>query len=582
MRPRSPTAAPATRSHTWKVRGRACLDCHQNIFKEPPKPAFPPPQRSRRGLPQTGRAAWPRRRRGRRSSAPVVVGRRMRPRSQLPDPTPFSSRTPRTAVSVRLVPQRDRTHARHRHAAVGARLPAVPPCDHGAHARRRHRGVPPLSRGASLPARPQTVTVRTSSSAAAITRTLPFAHATHAYVACAECHTTPVTLAAATSCSSCHAPHHARSATVTRVTTPMTRIADSRCISGAPARMPHRSRGACAGPRAQRLPVVSRDQIEPQTGTRLRHVPPRALDARRGGAVAGVMRTRSCTGEAAVALRLVCARLVARRLVRRRGNRGARLSNQRHHARQLRRAPSCREDSMPDSLATGTGLFDRARSARELPAGTYAVLLLSLARRARTPFRSRRTSRSLAGVREGVSVYAHVRGHAHGGGVDRTVDARGRPFNALAAYVEVDRDRWTGARRPTVAHVAAWRQQLRRPVARAALARRLVVQGYAGRGLIQGLSEPPTNGALAAADVLPPDVARDRRRRDRAVASRRCLRARRRISTRDSQRPRGFFLRARGDRRRAPLAGNVARRRRAGGSRQSGGERATRPPRRGH
>jgi hypothetical protein len=63
--------------------------------------------------------------------------------------------------------------------------------------------------GASLPARPQTIVVRTTTSPAPLTRTLPFAHATHASVMCTECHTTPVTLAAATQCSDCHAPHHA-------------------------------------------------------------------------------------------------------------------------------------------------------------------------------------------------------------------------------------------------------------------------------------------------------------------------------------------------------------------------------------
>jgi hypothetical protein len=61
---------------------------------------------------------------------------------------------------------------------------------------------------ASLPARPQTVVVRTTTSPAPVTRTLPFAHATHANVTCAECHTTPGTLAAVTQCSDCHAPHH--------------------------------------------------------------------------------------------------------------------------------------------------------------------------------------------------------------------------------------------------------------------------------------------------------------------------------------------------------------------------------------
>jgi hypothetical protein len=60
----------------------------------------------------------------------------------------------------------------------------------------------------SLPSGPRTVVVRTTTSAAEMTRALPFAHSTHASLACTECHSTPVTLAVAAACSSCHDAHH--------------------------------------------------------------------------------------------------------------------------------------------------------------------------------------------------------------------------------------------------------------------------------------------------------------------------------------------------------------------------------------
>jgi hypothetical protein len=62
-------------------------------------------------------------------------------------------------------------------------------------------------KSSTLPERPQVVEMRTSPTVTH-TRTLPFGHATHTTVACANCHTTPVTLAAATQCSGCHATHH--------------------------------------------------------------------------------------------------------------------------------------------------------------------------------------------------------------------------------------------------------------------------------------------------------------------------------------------------------------------------------------
>jgi hypothetical protein len=165
------------------------------------------------------------------------------------------------------------------------------------------------------------------------------------------------------------------------------------------------------------------------------------------------------------------------------------------------------EDSMPDSLATGSGLIrESAIGLVSCPQGqTQCYFYRSLARTHTVPL-TQDVEVTGWGFGEGVSVYAHVRGHAHGGGVEELWTREGDEFNALAAYVEVDRDRWTAR---------AGRQWLTSQLGvnnfdglslELHSTRRLVVQGYVGSSLIQGLSEPPTSSALAAADVLPPDV----------------------------------------------------------------------------
>ena len=196
-------------AHTWTVRGKACLDCHQDIFKRPPKAAFPPARRS---------AATDFRRPDVRLA---LAG----------DAAQFVLTAPgRQASTAGPAPGPDTvlfSHARHRgvscaacHSTTGpahgtVKLRSVRDCEQCHHESTvRALGGGPSAclhchRADSLPAGPQTVSVHTSTSAAALTRTLPFAHATHVSIACAECHTTPVTLAAATSCSNCHTAHHA-------------------------------------------------------------------------------------------------------------------------------------------------------------------------------------------------------------------------------------------------------------------------------------------------------------------------------------------------------------------------------------
>ena len=195
-------------AHTWTVRGKACLDCHKNIFEAPPKRAFPPSSRSASrtiDAPVTRLAA-------------VGAGASLVRAVLATDAAPPQSAS--TSDTTRF------SHATHRrvacadcHATAGpthgaVKLRSVRDCERCHH----ESTVRSLGGGSdaclhchasgTLPAGPRAVTVQTSTAPAPVARTLPFAHATHSSLACASCHTTPVTLAAAVSCSGCHADHH--------------------------------------------------------------------------------------------------------------------------------------------------------------------------------------------------------------------------------------------------------------------------------------------------------------------------------------------------------------------------------------
>jgi nitrate/TMAO reductase-like tetraheme cytochrome c subunit len=200
-------------AHTWTVRGTACLDCHKNIFNEPPRRAFPPTVEQRSASAPSG-SPQPVARLAAAGAATalvrVVLAMDSVPRQPAAgaDTTRFSHATHRgvqcsachsttgpTHGAVRLQSARDceRCHHESTVRSLGGGRDACLHCH----------------RAGALPAGPLAVTVRTSTAAAPIARTLPFAHATHSSLACASCHTTPVTLAAAVSCSQCHADHHA-------------------------------------------------------------------------------------------------------------------------------------------------------------------------------------------------------------------------------------------------------------------------------------------------------------------------------------------------------------------------------------
>jgi hypothetical protein len=163
-------------------------------------------------------------------------------------------------------------------------------------------------------------------------------------------------------------------------------------------------------------------------------------------------------------------------------------------------------DSIPDSLTTGTGLVrDSGLGLVSCPAGhDQCYFYQSLDRIHTIPFTQDVTATAW-GLGQGVSVYAHLRGAANLGGVTQLWTGEEENFAALAAYVEVNREKWIAR---------AGRQWLTsqlgvnnfdgasfaiRPIRGATL------EVYGGQALVQGLSQPYTSGELAAADNIPPD-----------------------------------------------------------------------------
>jgi hypothetical protein len=165
------------------------------------------------------------------------------------------------------------------------------------------------------------------------------------------------------------------------------------------------------------------------------------------------------------------------------------------------------EDSIADSLTTGSGLVRQSSIGLvSCPEGQPRCYYYRSLDRTHTVPLTQDVELTGWGLGQGVSVYAHVRANANGGGAEELWTRENDRFTALAAYVELERDRWSAR---------AGRQWLTSQLgvnnfdgvsASVGPWRRLVVEGYAGASLIQGLSEPLTSSALAAADVLPPDV----------------------------------------------------------------------------
>lgn len=164
------------------------------------------------------------------------------------------------------------------------------------------------------------------------------------------------------------------------------------------------------------------------------------------------------------------------------------------------------QDSVPLSRTIGSGVV------RDSPAGPVncpaqsevCYYYKSLARTHTLPL-VQDLEASAWGLGRGVSAYVHVRGRGSAGGVRDLYPREDDHFDALAAYVELDRGsvlaragrQWATSRLGFTNFDGASIAIQPRPA--------LTVQAYGGWSLVQGLSEPVTSGALAAADLLPAD-----------------------------------------------------------------------------
>ncbi len=163
-------------------------------------------------------------------------------------------------------------------------------------------------------------------------------------------------------------------------------------------------------------------------------------------------------------------------------------------------------DSIESSSVPGTG---QARTTVDgLPAQcpvvpTFCTFERSGARIAAAPVLQDLTIATW-GWREGLSMHANVRARSQLGGTDELLYPRaGEHLQVLDAYAELDRETWRGrlGRQWITSGLgtysidganALWRRDA------------FSVEGWGGRALVAGLSDPYTSAQLAAVDNLPP------------------------------------------------------------------------------
>ena len=165
------------------------------------------------------------------------------------------------------------------------------------------------------------------------------------------------------------------------------------------------------------------------------------------------------------------------------------------------------EDSVPIGLATGSGpyrLLADGRLVRCIDGEAFCRFRRSGSRATTMPA-MQDLQATAWGFGEGISVHAHLRARGSMSGEDFAWPRADDRFDALAAWVELDRERF--------------RARLGRQWASnglglynfdgASLTWRgspFSLEGFGGWSLVAGLNEPPTGGALGAIDDLPPDT----------------------------------------------------------------------------
>ena len=161
-------------AHDWKVQASACLDCHADVFDRP----------SRGG-----------------AGALAFSAARQPPARGAGSPPRFSHSIHRD-VGCASCHSNERRHGE----TLVRTARDCASCHHRADRATSCTGCH-AEREPTPPGR-VTVSVTPAAGARARPRQLPFAHAPHREVACADCHTAPVTLAVQRGCESCHAEHH--------------------------------------------------------------------------------------------------------------------------------------------------------------------------------------------------------------------------------------------------------------------------------------------------------------------------------------------------------------------------------------
>lgn len=165
-----------------------------------------------------------------------------------------------------------------------------------------------------------------------------------------------------------------------------------------------------------------------------------------------------------------------------------------------------RQDSVLASQASGTGLVRRAADGQlvQCPQGAaYCYFATSGARETTNPL-LQDLSIAAWGLGEGISAHAHLRARASLGGERALWPRLDDHFDALEAYVQVDRrsGRARLGRLWATSGLGAYNFD-----GAALMLRRgaNTIEAFGGRALVQGLNEPYTSAEIGAVDDLPPE-----------------------------------------------------------------------------
>jgi hypothetical protein len=190
-------------AHDFRVQGDRCLDCHQDIFQDDPRPVGPAAA-TQRPSSDGGAGAlsnlWSAVTVRFASTAPARVD--LQAQQARRDPLVFSHARHRD-VECSACHSTERVHG----AVTVTSVRDCQSCHHTAPVANRCEAC---HQPAELRTAQQTVrqAVRLSVAPQQRMRNLPFSHAVHAGETCASCHREPLTMRVTVSCNGCHEQHH--------------------------------------------------------------------------------------------------------------------------------------------------------------------------------------------------------------------------------------------------------------------------------------------------------------------------------------------------------------------------------------